>query len=115
MSPIASSGPARTPNQVDSTKTGASDQSRGRAAGTAAAERAKNADRGIPASRLGPSGKPKIHNVEHSTKKAAMEAAKREGKGTPMKHSKTDKQPSHFHSTDQGGKKIPGTHHNYRE
>ncbi len=79
----------------------------------AAANRAENTAKGIPESRLGPSGEPKIHNVEHSTKKAAQEAAKQEGKGAPIKHSSTDDQPSHFHPTDADGDKIPGVHHNY--
>jgi hypothetical protein len=79
----------------------------------AAANRADSTAKGIPESRLGPVGKPKIHNVEHSTKKAAQEAAKQDGKGAPIKHSSTDDQPSHFHPTDSDGSKTPGVHHNY--
>jgi uncharacterized protein RhaS with RHS repeats len=46
--------------------------------GIARETRAANLAKGIPESRLGPSGKPKVHTVEHSTRKEAREAAKKE-------------------------------------
>jgi RHS repeat-associated protein len=50
-----------------------------RAGRAAAAEtRAANVARGIPESRLGRSGEPVVHTVNHSTSKAAREAAQRE-------------------------------------
>jgi hypothetical protein len=49
--------------------------------GGASAERASNVARGIPDSRLGPSGKPKIHSIDKSSKKAAREAAEQAGSG----------------------------------
>jgi hypothetical protein len=53
--------------------------------------------------------------VEHSSKKAAEEAARQEGKGEPMKHATPEDQSPHFHPTDADGKKIPSVHHNYSE
>ena len=81
----------------------------------AAADRAANVAKGVPASRLGPSGKPKIHNVQHSSKKAAEEAARHEGKGEPLKHATSEEQSPHYHPTDAEGEKVPGVHHNYSE
>ena len=65
----------------------------------------------------GPSGKAKIHNVQHDSKKAAEEAAQHQGHGEPIHHSTSDKS-GHFHSTDKDGNKIEsgqqgGVHHNY--
>jgi RHS repeat-associated protein len=76
--------------------------------GTAAVERAKNLSKGVDPKDIGPSGKPKIHTVEHSSRKDAKDAARNEGKGPPISH------PSHYHSTDDEGVKIiGGAHHNY--
>lgn len=63
---------------------------------------------------LGPSGKPKIHEVDHSTKKQAKDAARNEGKGAPVQHPSPTRGRPHFHPTDGDGEKVPGsTHHNY--
>jgi len=78
---------------------------------TASAERERSVKKGIPEKELGPSGKPKIHNVEHPTRKEAKDAARNEGKGQPIEHGGSDK--SHFHPTDAKGKKIPSVHHNF--
>ena len=48
-----------------------------RNAGEAAANWAANIERGIPESQLGPSGQPRIHTNQHSSRKAAREAAER--------------------------------------
>jgi RHS repeat-associated protein len=80
---------------------------------SAEAERARNVDKGIPESELGPSGKPKIHNVEHSTRKGAREAADQAGGGPPMNHPNPAVGKPHYHPTDSAGDKIPGVHHNY--
>ena len=45
----------------------------------------------------GPSGKKKVHTVRHSSKKAAKDAARQGGKGTPVKHTKDAKGGKHFH------------------
>ena len=76
-------------------------------------ERQKNIAKGVPASALGPSGKPKIHTTDLPNRKAAQDAAKSAGAGTPMEHPPNDVQPPHFHPTDKKGNKIPGPHYNY--
>ncbi len=64
--------------------------------------------------KLGPSGKSQINKVEHSTQKAAKDAARQEGKQAPVKHASPKKGDSHYHPTDKSGEKIPGsTHHEY--
>jgi len=65
----------------------------------AAAERAKNMAAGIPASQLGPSGKPKIHVKEHATRKQAQEAAQaRSQRGlSPEEHSNPTFGEPHYH------------------
>jgi len=59
--------------------------------------------------KMGPSGKPMIHNVQHSTRKAAEDAARNQGKGnTPIEHT------GHYHAaTEDGEKRLPNVHHNY--
>ena len=82
---------------------------------TATAERAKNLEKGIPPNQLGPSGKPKIHTVDHSSRKKAKDAARRDGKTGPIKNPSDEGQPPHFHAADKYGKKIgkQSPHHNY--
>jgi RHS repeat-associated protein len=65
----------------------------------AAAERAKNAARGIPESQLGPSGEPKIHVKQHATRKRVEDAAQdRSRRGTAAEeHSNPTKGNPHFH------------------
>jgi RHS repeat-associated protein len=64
--------------------------------------------------KLGPSGKPEVHEKDHKSKKEAKEAARREGQGEPVNHPSPKKGKPHYHSTDKDGKKRPGsTHHNY--
>ena len=63
---------------------------------------------------IGPSGKPQVDRVEHSTRKAAKDAARQEGKGAPVNHPSPTRGNKHFHPTDSEGKKLPGsTHHEY--
>jgi RHS repeat-associated protein len=81
--------------------------------GNAEAKRAENIKKGIPESALGSSGKPKIHNVEHSTRKEAFEDAQQDGGGAPMNHPHPAVGKPHYHPTDGAGEKIPGVHHNY--
>jgi hypothetical protein len=77
---------------------------------TAEERRAYYRSKGIPDSMLGPSGYPKVHSVEHPTRKEAEDAASQEGKGPPMQHK------GHFHPTDEEGEKEhPNVHHNYPE
>ena len=63
---------------------------------------------------MGPSGKLKIHKIPFSTQKAAKDAARAAGKGSPMKHPSPKEGPPHYHPVDKGGNKIPdGTHYEY--
>jgi hypothetical protein len=65
----------------------------------AAAERAQNMASGIPASQLGPSGKPKIHVKEHATRKRAQDAAQAESRRgvAPEEHSNPTVGDPHYH------------------
>ncbi|TKC05249.1 DUF6443 domain-containing protein [Pedobacter frigoris] len=77
--------------------------------------------------KLGPSGKPMVHTVHHSSQKQAKDAARQGGKGTPVKHTKDNKGGSHYHhgtgvkgkgkgTKDYGtkaGKKSDNVHHEY--
>lgn len=78
-------------------------------------ERGENIARGIPESNLGPSGKPKIHTVDHPTRKQAKDAARNDGKGKPILHPNDVDQPPHFHAVDADGNKIgqQSPHHNF--
>ena len=77
----------------------------------AAAERAKNVERGIPESELGPSGKPKIHVKEHATRGRAEDAAQaRSRRGTaPEEHSNPTTGDPHFHPRGSNSRE----HHTY--
>lgn len=80
----------------------------------AKANKTKNIKKGIPENKLGPSGKPKINKVKHSTMKQAKDAAQQNaGKsGTTIKHATPKKGKSHFHGkTKKGTKKR--THHEF--
>lgn len=79
------------------------------------AERAKNIAKGIPETRLGPSGKPLVHTVEHSTRKAAREVAEGEvpacGKTRFDAHPQDGQRP-HFQAEDAQGNNVkPVVHH----
>ncbi|MFN8166797.1 MAG: DUF6443 domain-containing protein [Bacteroidia bacterium] len=64
--------------------------------------------------KLGPSGKPQLNTVEHSSRKAAKDAARNEGKGAPVNHTSPKKGNQHYQATDGKGQKIPNsTHHEY--
>ena len=89
-------------------------QGAGSDAKTAAVIRADNLAKGIPAQALGPSGKPKIHVVQHSSLKAAKDAARGEvgAGGSVEKHANPEVGNSHFHGVNQDGEKDR-THHEY--
>jgi len=78
-------------------------------------ERKSNLANGIPANQLGPSGKPKIHTVDHASKKRAKDAARQDGKNLPIIHPSDVNQPPHYHATDARGNKIgrQSPHHNF--
>lgn len=82
----------------------------------AEAVRAENLAAGIPASALGPSGKPKIHVVEHATKKEARDAARAEvgAGGTTVQHANPAVGGSHFHGVSSKGVKDR-IHHEYKK
>jgi hypothetical protein len=64
--------------------------------------------------KLGPSGKPVVHEADMSSKKRAKDAARNAGQGKPAQHPSPKVGKPHFHPTDQQGNKIPGsTHYNY--
>lgn len=64
------------------------------------------AEKGIPKSQLGPSGKPKIHNVSKPNLKQSKDAARNNKKSStsPVKHSSDKGQKTHYHSTRNGEK-----------
>jgi hypothetical protein len=65
--------------------------------------------------KLGPSGKPMVHNPKYNTKKGAREAAKLAGQGDPENHA-NDPYGPHYQSVDANGKIIKdGVHHHYPE
>lgn len=66
--------------------------------------------------KLGPSGKPQVNTVNHSSMKGAKDAARAGGQGAPVKHTNPNKGGDHYHSTDRSGNKKPNsTHHEYPE
>src|SRR5207244_1555325 len=78
--------------------------------GAAAETRAANLAKGIPASRLGPSGKPMVHSVQTSTRKEAVQRAKQEadrvgGKVRHDAHPKDGQKP-HFQAEDANGQNV---------
>jgi hypothetical protein len=84
--------------------------------GAAAETRAANLAKGIPASKLGPSGKPMVHTVQHATRKEAREAAQREANqaGGQVRHDAhpQDGQKPHFQAEDAKGENVkPVVHH----
>ena len=65
---------------------------------------------------LGPSGKPAVHEVRHSTRKAAKDAARNEGQSAPVSHPSPAVGEPHFHPAGPDGEKVPNsTHHTYPE
>ncbi len=84
-------------NLLDTTKNVSKKTSSPTKAGT---ERAKNIEKGIPESALGPSGKPKVHVKKHPTRKRSQDAAQdrsRKG-GTPEQHKNPTKgEDPHYH------------------
>ncbi|MFO0942089.1 MAG: hypothetical protein U0930_15225, partial [Pirellulales bacterium] len=69
---------------------------------------------GLPDYLLGPSGKPKIHKVNHPSLKRSEDAARqRAGKnGSIEKHASPSKGEPHNHGVRQDGTKV-GVHDNY--
>ena len=67
---------------------------------------------GMPGSvKFGPSGKPMIHMKHFPSLKAAKDAARQAGKGSPIKHPNPQKGNPHYHPSDSKGNKIPGSAH----
>ena len=65
--------------------------------------------------KLGPSGKPMVHETESTTREAARNKALSEGAGA-ANHSNPARGRPHFHPADANGAKKPNsTHHNYPE
>ena len=64
------------------------------------------AEKGIPNTQLGPSGKPKIHTASKSNLKEAKDAARNNPKSntSPEKNTKDKGQKTHYHSTKDGEK-----------
>jgi hypothetical protein len=65
---------------------------------------------------IGPSGKPKVHIVNHPTRKRAQDAARNDGRGQPMHHPSPERKGGspHYHPVDKYGNKTRGgVHHNY--
>ena len=85
------------------------------AVSTAAKNRKASIASGIPESQIGPSGKPKIHNVSKPNNKQAREAARHQkGSNTkPVKHSSDKGQKTHYHSTRDGEKMHGGKNVHY--
>lgn len=83
-----------------------------------AANRAASRAKGIPDSAIGPSGLPKRHTVEHTTRKEAREAAQREvPPGGKVRHDANPmdrRQGPHFQVEDAAGENVrPVVHHEY--
>lgn len=83
--------------------------------GKAKQNRIESEQNGIPKSKLGPSGLPKIHNVKKATLKESKEAARHQpGSNTaPVKHSSDKGKKTHFHSTRNGEKMHGGKNVHY--
>ena len=95
-------GGGSSPTRVD-----AQEESNGRTA-TAEEQRAANIEKGIPESRLGPSGEPKIHIRRHPSAKRAKDAARQRAgsSGTTIKHPTPRRGQGHFHGVTRDGTKI---------
>ncbi len=77
---------------------------------------ARNIARGIPESRLGGSGQPRRHFVDHASRSQAADAARnRTTRGqSPAEDVNPRRGPPHFHSVDsRGNRRQDGVHHNY--
>lgn len=84
----------------------------------AAKNRAQSLNSGVAARDIGPSGKPKIHQVSHASEKAAKDSARAGGKSAPLKHATPTRGQPHYHATKNDGEKATtrserGVHHNY--
>ena len=82
---------------------------------TASKNRKNSIAHGIPESQIGPSGKPKVHNVSKPNNKQAREAARyQKGANTkPIKHPSDKGQKTHYHSTRNGEKMHGGKNIHY--
>jgi len=75
---------------------------------TATERRAHFMAKGVPGNEIGPSGYPKVHTVEKSTRKETIDAARQAGETKPIKHTQDSGQAAHYHPTDKGGNKLTG-------
>ena len=55
--------------------------------------------------KLGPSGKPAVHEADMSSKKGAKDAARNAGQAKPVQHPSPRQGKPHFHPSDAKGKK----------
>jgi RHS repeat-associated protein len=81
----------------------------------ATANRAESRAKGVPDSQIGPSGKPKIHSVDHGGRRGeAREAARRDGgtSGSTVNHTSPKEGKDHYHGVTQDGEKSR-VHHEY--
>jgi len=72
--------------------------------------------KGIPKDQLGPSGKPKVKVVKHSTEKRAKDAARNAGQRKPAKDVNPKKGGDHYHPTNKDGTRKKGkqnVHHEF--
>jgi RHS repeat-associated protein len=88
------------------------------AGGRATANRGNARAKGLPDSYLGPSGLPKRHTVEHSSRKSAREAAQRDApRGGRVRNDANPvdrRQGPHYQAEDAAGRNArPVVHHNY--
>lgn len=82
------------------------------------ANRENSRRNGVPDSRIGPSGDPYQHNVSHSSKKSALEAAQRDTpRGGRTRHDATPGNPRqnpHYQAENARGENVhPTRHHEY--
>ena len=76
--------------------------------------REENIRKGVPEREIGPSGRPKVHTVDHASKKRGKDAAQnKSGKGGTVVHHPSPKRGGpHYHSVKKDGTKGR-THHAY--
>jgi len=68
----------------------------------------------VPGRGIGGSGKPRQHFIQMPNRKAAHDAAQRQGGGRPPAHHNERGRKSHYHPTDKNGNiRKDGTHYQY--
>ncbi len=108
MDSYATNNPAVKHNILSEAQGGANGVAEKKTKNVADAEK-----KGIPKDQLGPSGKPKVHVVQHPTEKRAKDAARQ---GNPAKDASPKKGGPHYHPTNRDGSRKRGKqniHHEY--